>query len=151
MTIMRYNPNRSYLSMQDTMNSLVNALFNTELTGTSNENGEYAPRMDMKETEDAFSVKLTMPGVDKDNIDISVSDGVLTVKGETKEDNENEDEKGTWLVREHKHFTYYHSVRLPSEVQADKAEAEYKNGVLNLTLPKAEEVKPKSIPVKISD
>ena len=139
MTIMRYNPNRSYLSMQDTMNSLVNALFNTELTGTSNENGEYAPRMDMKETEDAFSVKLT------------ISDGVLTVKGETKEDNENEDEKGTWLVREHKHFTYYRSVRLPSEVQADKAEAEYKNGVLNLTLPKAEEVKPKSIPVKISD
>ena len=151
MTIMRYNPNRSYLSMQDTMNSLVNALFNTELTGTANENGEYAPRMDMKETEDAYTIKLTMPGVDKDNIDISVSEGILTVKGETKEDEEQEDEKATWLVREHKHFTYYRSVRLLSEVQADKAEAEYKNGVLNLTLPKAEEVKPKSIPVKISD
>ena len=151
MTIMRYNPNRSYLSMQDTMNSLVNALFNTELTGTANENGEYAPRMDMKETEDAYTIKLTMPGVDKDNIDISVSEGILTVKGETKEDEEQEDEKATWLVREHKHCTYYRSVRLPSEVQADKAEAEYKNGVLNLTLPKAEEVKPKSIPVKISD
>ena len=150
MTFMRYNPNRSYLSMQDTMNSLVNALFNTEITGTT-ENGEYAPRMDMKETEDAFSVKLTMPGIDKDKIDISFSDGVLTVNGETNENTENEDEKGTWLVREHKHFTYYRSVRLPSEVQADKAEAEYKNGVLTLTLPKAEEVKPKSIPVKISD
>ena len=151
MTLVHYNPNRSYLSMQDTMNSLVNALFNTELTGTASENGEYAPRMDMKETEDAYTIKLTMPGIDKDNIDISVSDGVLTVKGETKEDEEKEDEKGTWLVREHKHFTYYRSVRLPSEVQADEAEAEYKNGVLNLTLPKAEEVKPKSIPVKISD
>lgn len=151
MTLMRYNPNRSYLSMQDTMNSLVNALFNSELSGSSSDNGEYAPRMDMKETEDAYSVKLTMPGIDKENLDISISDGVLTVKGETKEDEEKEGENGTWLVREHKHFAYYRSVRLPSEVQADKAEAEYKNGVLYLTLPKAEEVKPKSIPVKISD
>ena len=151
MTLVRYNPNRSYLSMQDTMNSLVNALFNSELSDTSADNGEYAPRMDMKETEDAYSVKLTMPGIDKDNIDISLTDGVLTVKGETKEDNEKEGENEKWLVREHKHFTYYRSVRLPSEVQADKAEAEYKNGVLLLTLPKAEEVKPKSIPVKISD
>ena len=151
MTLVHYNPNRSYLSMQDTMNSLVNALFNSELSGTAPESGEYAPRMDMKETEDAYEVKLTMPGIDKDNLDISVTDGILTVKGETKEDDEKEGENGKWLVREHKHFTYYRSVRLPSEVQADKAEAEYKNGVLNLTLPKAEEVKPKSIPVKISD
>ncbi|MBQ6517804.1 MAG: Hsp20/alpha crystallin family protein [Anaerolineaceae bacterium] len=151
MTLVRYNPNRSYLSMQDTMNSLVNALFNTELSNVESENGEYAPRMDMKELEDAYTVKLTMPGIDKDNIDISLTDGVLTVKGETKDDEEKEGENGKWLVREHKHFTYYRSVRLPSEVQADKAEAEYKNGVLLLTLPKAEEVKPKSIPVKISD
>ena len=151
MTFVRYNPNRSYLSMQDTMNSLVNALFNTDISTPDSGNGEYAPRMDMKELDDAYILKLTMPGLEKDDIDISITDGVLTVKGETKEDNENEDEKGTWLVREHKHFTYYRSVRLPSEVQADKAEAEYKNGVLNLTLPKAEEVKPKSIPVKISD
>ena len=150
MTLVRYNPNRSYLSMQDTMNSLVNALFNSEFTDAASDKGEYAPRMDMKETEDAYSVKLTMPGIDKDNLDISVTDGVLTVKGETKEDEEKEGE-GTWLVREHKHCTYYRSVRLPSEVVADKAEAEYRNGVLMLTLPKAEEVKPKSIAVKISD
>ena len=63
MTIMRYNPNRSYLSMQDTMNSLVNALFNTELTGTANENGEYAPRMDMKETEDAYTIKRRITSI----------------------------------------------------------------------------------------
>lgn len=151
MTLVRYNPNRGYLSMQDTMNSLVNALFNTEFSGTENESGEFTPRMDMKETEDAYMVKLTMPGIEKENIDLSISDGVLTIKGETTEEAENEDEKATWLVREHKHYSYYRSVRLPSEVVADKAEAEYKNGVLKLTLPKAEEVKPKSIPVKISD
>ena len=151
MTLVRYNPNRSYLSMQDTMNSLVNALFNSDFSDTASDKGEYAPRMDLKETEDAYTVKLTMPGLDKDNIDISVSDGVLTVKGETKEETENEGENGTWLVREHKHCSYYRSVRLPSEVEPEKAEAEYKNGVLNLTLPKAEEIKPKAIPVKISD
>lgn len=149
MTLVRYNPNRGYLSMQDTMNSLVNALFNSEVSGMSSETAEFSPRMDMKETEDAYTVKLTMPGIDKDDIDISVADGVLTIKGETKE--ETEDEKATYLVREHKHYSYYRSVRLPSEVVAENAEAEYKNGVLKLTLPKAEEVKPKSIPVKISD
>ena len=149
MTLVRYNPNRGYLSMQDTMNSLVNALFNSDASDFASEGTEFSPRMDMKESEDAYTVKLTMPGIDKNDIDISVSDGVLTVKGETKE--EEEDEKSTYLVREHKHYSYYRSVRLPSEVVADKAEAEYKNGVLKLTLPKAEEVKPKSIPVKISD
>ena len=149
MTVVRYNPNRRYLSMQDTMNSLVNALFNSDTSISNSDAGELTPRMDMKESEDAYTVKLTMPGIDKNDIDISVSDGVLTVKGETKE--EEEDEKSTYLVREHKHYSYYRSVRLPSEVVADKAEAEYKNGVLKLTLPKAEEVKPKSIPVKIAD
>ena len=147
MTLIRYNPNRGYVSMQDTMNSLVNALFNT--SDFASEGSEFSPRMDMKESEDAYTVKLTMPGIDKDDIDISVSDGVLTVKGETRE--EAVDEKSTYLVREHKHYSYFRSVRLPSEVVADKAEAEYKNGVLKLTLPKAEEVKPKSIPVKIAD
>ena len=148
MTLVRYNPNRGYISMQDTMNSLVNALFNSDASDFASAGSEFSPRMDMKETEDAYTVKLTMPGIDKNDLDISVSDGVLTVKGETRE--EAEDEKATYLVREHKHYSYFRSVRLPSEVVADKAEAEYKNGVLKLTLPKAEEVKPKSIPVKIS-
>lgn len=152
MTLVRYNnPNRGYLSMQDTMNSLVNALFNSDASGLVSETSEFSPRMDMKETEDGYIVKLIMPGMDKDDIDISVSDGILTIKGETKEEAENEDENAKWLVREQKHYSYYRSVRLPSEVVADKAEAEYKNGILKLMLPKAEEVKPKSIPVKISD
>ena len=150
MTVVRYNPNR-YLSMQDTMNSLVNALFNSDASDLASGTGEMAPRMDLKETEDAFTAKLTMPGLDKKDIDISVTDGVLTIKGETKEEEEKEDEKGSWLVREHRHCSYFRSVRLPSEVAPEKAEAEYKNGVLTLTLPKAEEVKPKSIPVKFSD
>ena len=151
MTVVRYNPNRNFLSMQDTMNSLVNALFNSELSNEVSTYGELAPWMDMKETDNGYEVKVTMPGIDKDDIDISINDGVLTIKGETKEDDEKEDENGKWLIREHQHCAYYRSVRLPSEVQAENAEAEYKNGVLSLTLPKAEEVKPKSIPVKISD
>lgn len=151
MTLVRYSPGRGYLSMQDTMNSLVNALFNTDGSISGGNAGEYSPRMDMKETEDAFTVKLTMPGIDVKDIDISVNDNVLTIKGETKEEEENEDEKATYLIKEHHACSYYRSVRLPSEVVAEKAEAAYKNGILTLTLPKAEEVKPKSIPVKISE
>ena len=137
--------------MQDTMNSLVNALFNSGESNVSSGAGEISPWMDLRETDEAFEVKLTMPGLDKKDIDISVTDGVLTVKGETKEEEKEEDEKGSWLVREHRHVSYFRSVRLPSEVEPEKAEAEYKNGVLKLTLPKAEEVKPKTIPVKFSD
>ena len=144
---------KNYLTMQDTMNSLVNALFNTDSSTNALAacESEYAPRMDMKETDDAFVMKLTMPGIDVNDINISVTDNVLTIKGETKEDNKEEDEKTQWLVREHNHVSYYRSVRLPSEVVADKAEAEYKNGILTLTLPKAEEVKPKTISVKVSE
>ena len=78
MTLVHYNPNR-YLRMQDTMNSLVNALFNSDASDFASEGTEFSPRMDMKESEDAYTVKLTMPGIDKNDIDISVSDGVLTV------------------------------------------------------------------------
>ena len=151
MTVVRYNPHRGYLSMQDTMNSLVNALFNSDASDLVSGTGEMAPRMDLRETEDAFIAKLTMPGLDKKDIDISITDGVLTIKGETKEEEEKEEEQGSWLIREHRHCSYFRSVRLPSEVAPEKAEAEYKNGILTLTLPKAEEVKPKSIPVKFSD
>ncbi len=144
---------KNYLTMQDTMNSLVNALFNTDSSAKALAacESEYAPRMDMKETEDAYVMKLTMPGIDVNDINISVTDNVLTIKGETKEDTKEEDEKTQWLVREHNHVSYYRSVRLPSEVVADKAEAEYKSGILTLTLPKAEEVKPKTISVKVSE
>ncbi len=143
---------KNYLTMQDTMNSLVNALFNTgSSTALAACENEYAPRMDMKENDDAFVMKLTMPGIDANNINISVTDNVLTIKAETKEDKKEDDEKAQWLVREHSHVSYYRSVRLPSEVIADKAEAEYKNGILTLTLPKAEEVKPKTISVKVNE
>ena len=151
MTLVRYTPGRGYLNMQDTMNSLVNALFNTDGSISGGNTAEYSPRMDMKETEDAFTVKMTMPGIDVKDIDISVNDNVLTIKGETKEEAENEDEKAVYLVKEHHACSYFRSVRLPSEVVAEKAEAAYKNGILTLTLPKAEEVKPKSIPVEISE
>ena len=146
MPIVSYNPRKGYLSMQDTMNSLVNALFNNEGEAIFD---EYSPRMDMKETEDGYIVKVTMPGLDPKDIDISVNDNVLTIKAEVKDEEETENE--TYLIKEHRACSYLRSVRIPSEVVADNAEADYKNGILTLTLPKAEEVKPKSIPVKFSE
>ena len=148
MTLERYTPNRSYLSMQDTMNSLVNALFNSEAADDLDD-GTVAPRMDMKADDNNITVKLTMPGIDVKDINISVTDGVLTIKGETNEEKEEKaDEKSSYIVREHSHCSYYRSVELPSNVIAEKAEAEYKDGILTLTLPKAEEEKPKTIQIK---
>ena len=143
MTVVRY-PNR-YTTMQDTMNSLVNALFNSDL---ASESGDIAPRMDLKEDENALTLKLIMPGVNADDIDISVNDNVLTIKGESAEEEENADDKGLWHAHEIHKISYYRAVRLPAAIESDKAEADYTNGILTLMLPKAEEEKPKTIRIK---
>lgn len=151
MTLVRYNNPARYTTMQDTMNSLVNALFNTDVSETAE--AEFTPRMDMKEDENNITVSLTMPGIAPENIDVSINENVLTVKGSaSKEEEKNEeDAKVIWHVRENSSISYYRATRLPANVIADKADADYKNGILTLTLPKAEEAKPKTIAVKSRD
>ncbi len=115
------------------------------------------PRIDMKETKDALKVKSSMPGVDPNNIKISVENGVLTIDAEMKKDTEEKsdekDEKGEkpqYLIHEHSYSSYYREIDLPTDVDSDKAEAEYKDGILYLTLPKVKVSVPKMISVKSS-
>jgi HSP20 family protein len=104
--------------------------------------------VDIYQTDEDVVVKATMPGVKPEDINISITGEMLTVEGELKEEVEIGDEKGVrYHVRERRYGSYYRSLTLPTMVDADKASAEFENGILTLTLPKVEEVKPKTITV----
>jgi len=101
--------------------------------------------LDVYENDDALVVKAALPGVRPDEVDISVIGDVLTVKGETKSEQETKDEN--YHRRELRYGAFARSVPLPTRVDHEKAEATFENGILIVTLPKAEEVKPKSIKI----
>jgi HSP20 family protein len=101
--------------------------------------------LDIYETDQDVVVKASMPGVKAEDVDISVVGDTLTVKGEAKSESEVED--GCYYCRERRQASYQRTVTLPSVTVPDKAEAKLENGILTLTLPKAEAVKPKSIKV----
>jgi HSP20 family protein len=107
---------------------------------------EWAPSLDMSETKNNIVVKAEVPGLEAKDIDISLTGGVLTIKGQKKQEKEGKDENYHRVERSYGTFT--RSVRVPQEVQSDKIEATYKNGVLKITLPKSEEAKKKEIKIK---
>jgi HSP20 family protein len=100
----------------------------------------------MYETDDDVVVKTAVPGVKSEDIDVSITGDVLIIKGETKA--EEKVEKANYVRQERRYGAFSRSLALPSTVVADKVTAEFENGVLTLTLPKAEEVKPKTIKIK---
>ncbi|RKZ95793.1 MAG: Hsp20/alpha crystallin family protein [Gammaproteobacteria bacterium] len=107
--------------------------------------GDWMPVVDIEETEDAFSIKAELPGVEKDDVSINIDKGVLTIKGEKK--TETEDKKRHRV--ECSYGSFVRSFTLPQSIKVDKVEAQYNNGILNLTIPKSEEAKPKEVEVKI--
>ena len=107
---------------------------------------EWAPVVDGSETADKLVVKAEVPGMDAQNIDISLSGDILTIKGEKK--SEREEKKENYHLVERSHGSFSRSLRLPTAVEADKIEAAYKQGVLTVTCPKKEEAKPKAIEIK---
>jgi HSP20 family protein len=91
-------------------------------------------------------VKVALPGFKAEEVQINVTGDVLTLRGELKQEEDQKDK--AWHIREHRWSSFERSVTLPTDVKADKAAADFENGILTVTLPKAEEVKPKSITVK---
>ena len=111
-------------------------------------NGEgvsLSPEVDIEEAEKQFLITAALPGVEEENIDITVKDGVLTISSHREESKEEKTE-GT-ILRERSYGSFQRSFRLGRNVNSEKIEASYKNGVLSVVLPKAEEVKPRQIPV----
>src|SRR5512138_394976 len=108
--------------------------------------GDETLAMDMIETNDALVIKAVVPGVKPEDINISVTGDTLTIQGEIKE--EQETREHNVHVRERQYGRFSRTVSLPTAVMADKADAQFEQGILTLTLPKAEDAKPKIITVK---
>ncbi|HEC13610.1 MAG TPA: Hsp20/alpha crystallin family protein [Acidiferrobacteraceae bacterium] len=108
-----------------------------------------APSVDVVENDNEYVVKADLPGVRKEDIDITIQENLLTINAQTK--GETEEKKGDRIIRQERHFgRYVRSMRLGSQVDESKVTAKYVDGTLELTLPKAEEVKPKKISVGLS-
>jgi HSP20 family protein len=104
--------------------------------------------IDLSETENEVVVKAVLPGIKPEDVEISVSEGVLTVKGESKF--EQKTERENYYRQEIRYGSFSRSIPLPSRVNHEQADAEFKDGVLTVTLPKAEEVRPKQIKIRPS-
>jgi HSP20 family protein len=110
--------------------------------------GMYSPRIDVKETKAAVKIAAEMPGIDEKDIDVSVHDGMLTISGEKKVAKE-EDELGYHRV-ERSYGCFTRDISLPDTVKTDKIEATFKNGVLNVTLPKTQRAIEQSRKIPVS-
>ena len=139
-TLVRWNPTRSLFNEFD-------RLFNAQ-TGAWDMPQTWGLALDVIEHEDGYTVKASVPGITPDNLNVTLEDNVLTIQGEVKEDETIEE--SNYHIRERRTGSFSRSVRFPVPVEGDKVEAEYENGVLTLTIPKAEAVKPKRIAVKAS-
>ena len=104
------------------------------------------PAIDLYQTDDEVVVKAALPGLKADDVQITVTNDVLTLRGEFNW--ESGHKEATYHIREQRFGSFERSVALPIDVQTDKAQADFQNGVLTITLPKAESVKPRSISIK---
>jgi HSP20 family protein len=109
--------------------------------------GSQLPAVDLYQTENDVVVKATIPGLKADDVQISVTGDLLSLKGEFKEKEESNEK--TYHMREQRYGAFERTFSLPVRVVADKAKAEFEDGILTVTLPKADEVKPKTISVKV--
>ena len=145
--IERWEPFKEMMSLREAMNRLVEDSFIRPGTWlTPFDVDALGVAMDVIETKDNIIVKASVPGIKPEDIDVSVTGDVLTIKGETA--SEEKIEQGSYLRQERRFGKFERSLTLPTLVTADKADAKFEHGVLTLTLPKAEQAKPKSIKVK---
>jgi HSP20 family protein len=131
-----------------TLREAMDRLFDDAFTRPINlrDGGWSAPAVDMYQTDDEVVVKVALPGFKADEVQINVTGDVLSLRGDLKREQEEKDK--AWHIREHRWSSFERSVALPTQVKADGANADFENGILTITLPKAEEVKPKTISVK---
>jgi HSP20 family protein len=139
----RWEPVREMMTLREAMDRLFDDAFTRPLS--IRDGWSSMPAIDMYQTDDEIVVKAVLPGMKADEVQINITGDRLTLKGEMKRDEEKKDK--AWQIREHRYGQFERSVPLPTQVTADRAKAEFENGILTITLPKAEEVKPKTITV----
>ena len=143
-TLTRWEPFREMASLRRAMDRMWDENF--AFPQQWDRQADWGPALDVIENPDNYVVKASIPGVAPEDVEITLTDNVLTIKGETKQ--EKEDKQENYHLRERHYGSFMRSINLPVSVDADKVEAVNEHGVLLLTLPKSEAVKPKKIAVK---
>ena len=146
MVLQRWDPFRDLRNMEDTMNRLWRGFGGSPSYREGAE--DWNILIDVVQKKDDIVVKASMPGVKPEGIDVAVEDNVLTLRAERK--SEIEGEEANYLIQERPTGSFYRALRLPDTVDAKKIQCKYDNGVLTITMPKAEEKKKKQIQAKVT-
>ena len=147
MAIVRWNPVRDVLGLQNEMNFLFGDFFGVDKRGDETNFIRWAPRVDIVEVNGTYELTADLPGLKKDDIKIEIHDNVLTLRGEKKLEEEKKDKN--YRLCERYFGEFVRTVTLPENVNKDGIEAEFKDGVLTVAIPKVEKAKPKQIEVKV--
>ena len=145
-TLTRWEPTRELQTMRSLMDRFFDEPFFSAPQLWSQRGENFPVPLDVIEEEGEYIVKASMPGVNPEEVEITLTDNVLTIKGETKR--ESETNQSSYHVRERHFGSFMRHLTLPMPVNAEDVEATHENGVLTLRLPKTEAAKPKRIPVR---
>ena len=148
MTVERWNPFGEMVSLRDAVNSLLQESLVPPSTARPERGATtFTLPLDITEAENDFVVTASMPGIKPEDVQTSVLGDTFTIRGENKVEDE---QKGqNWLLRERRAGSFQRSVTLGTPINADKASAQFENGVLTLTLPKSEQARPKQINIGV--
>ena len=144
-TVTRWDPFQDVLSLREAMNQLVEESFVRPNVGQGGQN--FVPALDLSETAEGYLVEAALPGVKPEDVEITVENNVLTIKGETRQ--ETDSKQRNFHRIERRFGSFQRTIGLPTTVKADAIKADLTNGVLLLEIPKAEEVKPRKISVNV--
>lgn len=150
MPIVRWDPFREMNTLQDRVNRLFEDAWGRTRRGEEDSvTGSWLPAVDVRETQDAVELMAELPGLEAKDVQVSVENGMLTLKGARSFERASEGQ--TYHRVERAYGSFERSFSLPTNVDAERIQAVYKHGVLHLTLPKREETKPRSISIKVED
>ena len=142
MTMQRFDP----FAELRRMDAAFNRLWNTDVRTPEVEGARWDIAMDVIQEGDDLIVHASLPGVEPDDIQVTLEDGLLTIKGETG--SESEEQKADYLLRERRFGRFHRALRLPNSVDAEKAQPSYANGVLTVAVPKQEAKKARKLEIK---
>jgi len=144
MSISRWEPFKEFMTLRQAMDRIFEDSIIRPARLWGEGSGPVSLPLDVYETRDSIIVRTSLPGVKPEDVDITLEGSTLTIRGESKAPSE----EGTFLLQEQRYGPFARTVELGTAVQPEKAEATFQNGVLTLTIPKAEEAKPRVIKVK---
>ena len=147
MSLVRFDPFRELEALQQDVSRLFQETMGAPMRREAGAQRLWAPPVDVTEDDDQIVVRMDLPGIKKEDLDIDLTGDTLTIKGERKF--EAEEKKGNYVRTERAYGTFQRSFTIGVPVKVGEVKASYKDGVLNVTIPKAEEVRPKKVDVQV--